>query len=36
MIGVGGFGVFMLLYLVVVGVGIIGIVDFDVVDELNL
>lgn len=35
-IGVGGLGLFVFLYFVVVGVGIIGIIDGDYVDELNL
>lgn len=34
-IGVGGFGSLIVLYLVVLGVGIIGFVDDDVVDESN-
>lgn len=32
----GGLGLFSSLYFVVVGVGMIGFVDFDVVDDLNL
>lgn len=35
-IGVGGLGFLVLFYLVVVGVGIIGVVDDDEVDNFNL
>ena len=36
MVGTGGLGAPLGLYLAAAGVGRIGIVDFDVVDETNL
>lgn len=35
-VGVGGLGSFVVIYVVVVGIGIFGIVDVDMVDLLNL